>query len=255
MKVVIIGGTGLIGRSVAASLRQIGHEVLTASPSSGVNSVTGEGLDAALQGADVLIDSSNSPSFDDEAVMNFFRSSTGNLIASARLANIRHYIAVSVVGTDRLLESGYFRAKDVQEGLIKQSGVPFTIVRATQFFEFVGAIAYTATDGNSVRLSSAGIQPISAADVSKAIANIALERPRHSIVEIAGPEVFKLTDLVQLHLEKTGDYREVVTDNTARYFGATLHDDTLLPGSGALIAGTRFEEWLNEQQVKFTGAA
>ncbi|MDQ0079312.1 SDR family oxidoreductase [Arthrobacter oryzae] len=245
MKIVVIGGTGLIGSKLVNKLGEHGHEAVAASPDSGVNTLTGEGLADVLQGADTVVDVSNSPSFEDAAVMDFFTTSTRNQLAAEKEAGVGHHVALSVVGTERLAESGYFRAKIAQEKLIKESGVPFSIVHATQFFEFVKSIAQAATDGNTVRLSPALIQPMAAEDVATAVARAAVGSPQNATIEVAGPEQFGLDELIRKGLSFHGDPREVVTDPNARYFNALLQDRELLPGSEATIFNTRFEDWLN----------
>ena len=247
MKIVVIGGTGLIGSKLVSKLREHGHEAVAASPDSGVNTLTGEGLADVLQGADTVVDVSNSPSFEDAAVLDFFTTSTRNQLAAEKQAGVGHHVALSVVGTERLAESGYFRAKIAQEKLIKESGVPYSIVHATQFFEFVKSIAQAATEGNTVRLSPALIQPMAAEDVATAVARTAVGSPQNATVEVAGPEQFGLDELIRKGLSFRGDPREVVTDRTARYFNAMLQDGELLPGSEATIYTTRFDEWLNQQ--------
>ena len=247
MKIVVIGGTGLIGSKLVSKLREHGHEAVAASPDSEVNTLTGEGLADVLQGAGTVVDVSNSPSFEDAAVLDFFTTSTRNQLAAEKEAGVGHHVALSVVGTERLAESGYFRAKIAQEKLIKESGVPYSIVHATQFFEFVKSIAQAATEGNTVRLSPALIQPMAAEDVATAVARTAVRTPQNSTVEVAGPEQFGLDELIRKGLSFRGDPREVVTDATARYFNAMLQDGELLPGSEATIYTTRFEEWLNQQ--------
>jgi uncharacterized protein YbjT (DUF2867 family) len=247
MKIVVIGGTGLIGSKLVSKLREHGHEAVAASPDSEVNTLTGEGLADVLQGAGTVVDVSNSPSFEDAAVLDFFTTSTRNQLAAEKEAGVGHHVALSVVGTERLAESGYFRAKIAQEKLIKESGVPYSIVHATQFFEFVKSIAQAATEGNTVRLSPALIQPMAAEDVATAVARTAVGTPQNSTVEVAGPEQFGLDELIRKGLSFRGDPREVVTDATARYFNAMLQDGELLPGSEATIYTTRFEEWLNQQ--------
>ncbi|MDQ1058493.1 uncharacterized protein YbjT (DUF2867 family) [Arthrobacter globiformis] len=247
MKIVVIGGTGLIGSKLVNKLGEHGHEAVAASPDSGVNTLTGEGLADVLQGADTVVDVSNSPSFEDAAVLNFFTTSTRNQLAAEKEAGVGHHVALSVVGTERLAESGYFRAKIAQEKLIKESGVPYSIVHATQFFEFVKSIAQAATDGNTVRLSPALIQPMAAEDVATAVARTAVGSPQNATIEVAGPEQFGLDELIRKRLSFQGDPREVVTDPNARYFNALLQDRELLPGNEATIYNTRFEEWLNQQ--------
>jgi uncharacterized protein YbjT (DUF2867 family) len=247
MKIVIIGGTGLIGSKLVAILRARGHEALAASPNSGVNTLTGEGLDAALAGADIVVDVANSPSFADDAVLEFFGTSGRTLLAAAARAGVKHHVALSVVGTDRLAESGYFRGKILQEELIRASGLPYTIVHSTQFFEFLGGIAASAAAGDTIRLSPAWIQAISSDDVALAMADITLGVPVGGIVEIAGPEKMRLSDLVQHYLSVKQDERTVVADPQARYFGATLEENTLVPGAGARLGAVRVDAWLQAQ--------
>jgi uncharacterized protein YbjT (DUF2867 family) len=247
MKIVVIGGTGLIGSKLVTKLGEHGHEAVAASPDSGVNTLTGEGLKEALEGASVVIDVSNSPSFEDAAAMEFFTTSTGNLLAAEAVAGVAHHVALSVVGTDRLAESGYFRAKIAQEQLIRDSSIPYSIVHATQFFEFTKSIAAAATDGNTVRLPQALIQPIAAEDVASAVGRVAVGTPVNGIVEIAGPDQFRLDELIRGALAARNDPREVVTDPQARYYGVVLGERTLLPGTAALVAETRFHDWLEQQ--------
>jgi uncharacterized protein YbjT (DUF2867 family) len=246
MKIVVLGGTGLIGSKLVSVLRNHGHQAVPASPDSGVNTLTGEGLAEALEGADVVVDVTNSPSFEDEAVLNFFETSTRNVLDAEGAAGVGHHLALSVVGTERLAESGYFRAKIAQETLIKESSIPYSIVHATQFFEFVRGIADAATDGNSVRLAPVLIQPMAAEDVASAVARISVGSPVNGIVEVAGPEQFRLDELIRRDLDARHDPREVITDPNARYFGALLGEQTLLPGDDASIAETRFEDWLDQ---------
>ena len=246
MKIVVIGGTGLIGSKLVTKLDEHGHDAVAASPDTGVNTLTGEGLTDALAGAFVVVDVSNAASFEDAAVLEFFDRSTRNLLAAAAAAGVGHHIALSVVGTERLTESGYFRAKLAQEELIKESSIPYSIVRATQFFEFLDRIAADATDGNTVRLPPALIQPMAADDVASAIGRIAVGSPADGIVEIAGPDRFRLDELIRARLGATGDPREVITDLEATYFSVTPGERTLLPGDDARIAHTRFEDWLNQ---------
>lgn len=248
MKVVVIGGTGLIGSKVVARLGAHGHEAVAAAPNTGVNTLTGEGLAEVLQGASVVIDVSNSPSFEDNAVMEFFRTSTTNLLKAEAEAGVTHHVALSVVGTDRLQASGYFRAKQVQEELIKDSGIPYSIVHATQFFEFVKGIADMSTEGDTVRLPPARIQPVYSDDVAAAVGRTAVGDPVNGIVEVAGPDAFQLDELVREALTAMDDPRTVVTDPHAPYSGAELTKTTLLPGPDAQIAGTRFTDWLAQQQ-------
>jgi uncharacterized protein YbjT (DUF2867 family) len=244
MKIVVIGGSGLIGTKLVDRLRRKGHEVVAASPSSGVNTLTGDGLAAALAGAQVVVDVTNSPSFEDEAVLEFFQTSGRNLLAAEAIAVVKHHVVLSVVGTDRLPGSGYLRAKMAQEDLVKASAIPYTIVRATQFFEFLGGIAQAGTVGQTVYLSPALVQPIAAADVADAITDVALGDPVNGIVEIAGPERVGLNEIVGRFLSATHDARAVVPDVHARYFGVELNDQSLVPNDDARLGTTRFEHWL-----------
>ena len=245
LNIVVIGGSGLIGTKLVSNLRQHGHEVVAASPSSGVNTLTGEGLAEALKGAQVVVDVANSPSFEDKAVLEFFETAGRNLLAAEAAAGVGHHVALSVVGTERLLASGYFRAKMAQENLIKASKIPYTIIRSTQFFEFVGGIAQSATDGQTVRLSPALVQPIVSDDVAAAVADIAVGEPFNGTVELAGPEPIRLDELVRRFLSANRDARKVITDAHALYFGTELNDQSLTPGDNPRIGPTRFEEWLN----------
>jgi uncharacterized protein YbjT (DUF2867 family) len=245
MKIVIIGGSGLIGKKLVNNLRQHGHQVVAASPSSGVNTLTGEGLAEALAGAQVVVDVANSPSFEDKAVLEFFETAGRNLLAAEATAGVGHHVALSVVGTDRLLASGYFRAKMAQENLIKASNIPYTILRATQFFEFVGAIAQSATDGQTVRLPPALMQPIVSDDVAAALADVAVEKPLNGTVELAGPEPIRMDELVRRFLSANRDARKVTTDAHAGYFGTAVNDQSLTPGDNPRIGPTRFEDWLS----------
>lgn len=247
MKIVVIGGTGLIGSKLVTLLRARGHEALAASPNSGVNTLTGEGLDAALAGCDVVVDVANSPSFADDAVLEFFTTSGRNLLAAARRAGVKHHVALSVVGTQRLADSGYFRAKIAQEELIRASGLPYTIVHSTQFFEFLGGIAASAGQDDTIALSPAFIQPIASDDVAAALADVVLGAPVNGIVEIAGPDRFRLADLVRDYLAAKGDTRTVRTDVHARYFGAELQEDTLVPQGAARLGASRIAGWLQAQ--------
>ena len=244
MKIVVIGGTGLIGSKVVACLREADHEAVAASPDSGVNTLTGEGLSVVLQGASVVVDVSNSPSLEDEAALEFFTTSTTNLLAAEADAGVRHHVALSVVGTERLSESGYFRAKIVQEKLIRDSMIPYSIVHATQFFEFVRRIADAATDGDTVRLAHVLIQPIAADDVAAAVCEISQRPPADSVIEIAGPEQFHLDQLIRQGLLAKGDPRTVVADPEARYFGVELQERTLLPTNATHLGEIRFNDWL-----------
>lgn len=249
MKIVVIGGTGLIGSKVVDNLRKLGHEPIAASPSKGINSVTGEGLAEALQGAAAVVDVSNSPSFEDADVLNFFTASTRNLLEAASKAGAQHYVALSIVGTDGLPNSGYMRAKVAQEALIKEAKLPYTIVRATQFFEFLGSIAYAATEGNTVRLPSANMQPIVSDDVANAMTAFTLDAPANGIVELAGPEEIPMDELVKRFLQAQGDERQVVTDDKALYFGAELSANSLVPkGANPRIGATTFDQWLNAKK-------
>ena len=244
MKIVVIGGTGLIGSKVVANLLQKGHEVIAASPNTGVNTITGEGLTEAVAGAQVVIDLANSPDFADGPVMAFFTTSGRNLLAAEKAAGVRHHIALSVVGSDRLPDSGYLRAKLAQEQLIKASGIRHTIIRATQFFEFVGGIAQSSTDGQTIRLSPAHLQPVAADDVAALVTKTATMAPAGGMIELAGPERIGLDDLVRRYLATKHDTRKVVTDIHARYFGTELNDKSLTPGDNPHIGSTSFETWL-----------
>jgi uncharacterized protein YbjT (DUF2867 family) len=250
MKIVVIGGTGLIGSKLVSKLREHGHQAVPASPDTGVNTLTGQGLPEALAGADVVVDVSNSPSFEDAAVLKFFETSTRNLLAAEAAAGVGHHVALSVVGTERLSESGYFRAKIAQENLIKKASIPYTIVHATQFFEFIKSIADAATVGTTVRLAPVLIQPMAADDVAQAVGRVSVGSPINGTVEVAGPRQFRLDELVREGLRARHDAREVVSDPEARYFGAKLAERTLLPGDGARIAETRFEDWLEAQALE-----
>jgi uncharacterized protein YbjT (DUF2867 family) len=249
MKIVVIGGSGLVGSKLVNKLRENGHNPLAASPDSGVNTLTGEGLAEALEGAQVVVDVANAPAWEDAAVLEFFQTSSRNLLAAEAAAGVGHHVALSVVGTDRLPESGYFRAKVAQEEVVKAGTVPYTILRATQFFEFIGRIADSSTAGNAVRLAPALVQPEAADDVAAALADIAIDAPVNGIVELAGPERFRLDEFAQRFLSANNDPRQVAADVHARYFGADLNDQSLIPGDDARIAPTRFEDWLR-QSVK-----
>ena len=244
LKIVVIGGSGRIGSQVVENLRSRGHEVVAGSPSTGINTITGEGLAEALAGTQVVVDVANAPVWEDKAVLEFFETSGRNLLAAEAAAGVKHHVALSVVGTERLLSSGYFRAKLAQEALIKASSIPYTIVRATQFFEFVGGIAQEATRGDTVRVPSAMMQPIAAKDVAAAVANAALEKPLNGMVETAGPDPIRQDELVRQYLEATGDSRPVVTDNSALYFNIALNDRSLTPGDGPILGPTHFKDWL-----------
>jgi len=250
MKIVVIGGSGLIGSKLVNKLREYGHEAVAASPKSGVDTLTCEGLAEVLKGAAVVVDVTNSPSWEDAAVMKFFETSTRNQLAYEAAAGVGHHVALSVVGTERLLASGFFRAKMAQENLIKASSIPYTIIRATQFFEFVKGIADLSTEGNKVRLPSALIQPMAADDVASAVGRIATGTPVNGMVEIGGPEKFRLDELVRKYLAANKDSREVVTDPKARYYGIEVSEKTLVPDDGARLGETRFETWLTQSSAK-----
>ena len=248
MKIVVIGGTGLIGSKTVERLRKKGHDVLAASPNSGVNTITGEGLAEALRGASVVLDLANSPSFEDKAAMEFFQTSGRNLLAAEAAAGVKHHIALSVVGTERLQGSGYFRAKMAQEDLIRRSDIPYTIVHSTQFYEFMGAIAQSGTVGQTVHLSPAYVQPIAADDVADAMADVALAAPVNGTIEIAGPDRVRLSELAVQFLKATNDPREVVADSRALYYGVELKDRSLVPGNNPRIGQTRFGDWLSRSR-------
>jgi len=244
MRIVVIGGSGLIGTRLVKQLREQRHEAIAASPRSGVNTITGEGMPGALKGASVVVDVSNAPSWEDAAVMNFFETSTRNLLAHEATAGVKHHVALSVVGTERLLESGYFRAKIAQENLIKGSKIPYSIVRATQFYEFVKGIADFSTKGNEVHLPSALIQPMAADDVAAAVARVATGAPLNGIVEVGGPEQFRLDELIRKDLTALKDPRKVVADPQATYYGVKVSERSLVPESSAKLGKERFDEWL-----------
>jgi uncharacterized protein YbjT (DUF2867 family) len=255
MKIVVIGGTGLIGSKLVKKLQEQGHEAVAASPDTGVNSITGEGLANGLKGAAVVVDVTNSPSWEDAAVLKFFETSTRNLLASEATAGVGHHVALSVVGTERLLDSGFFRAKLAQENLIKASSIPYTIVRATQFFEFVKSIGDLSTTGNEVRLPSALIQPMAADDVAAAVARIATASPVKGTVEIGGPEKFHLDELIRLDLATRKDPRKVITDPQGRYYGIKVSEKALIPGDAALLGEARFKDWLSQSTKPAAKAA
>ncbi|MCL4245307.1 MAG: SDR family oxidoreductase [Candidatus Dadabacteria bacterium] len=245
MKIVVIGGSGLIGTKVVNKLRQYGHEAVAASPSSGVDILTGAGLAEALAGAQVVVDVANSPSFEDKASMEFFETAGRNIFAAEAAAGVRYHVALSVVGTERLLESGYFRAKMAQENIVEASGVPYTIVRATQFFEFMGRIADSATEGQTVKLPPVLMQPIVSDDVANAVVDAALGAPVNGMVEVAGPEQIRLDEIVRRYLSASKDPRQVITDVHARYYGlGDLNDQSLTPGDNPRIGSVRFDDWL-----------
>lgn len=249
MKIVVIGGGGLIGRKLVNNLRERGHEVVAASPSSGVNAVTGEGLAKALAGARVVVDAANSPSFEDRAVLEFFKTTSRNLLAAETVTGVGHHIAVSIVGVDRLPDSGYMRAKVAQEKLVEEGSIPYTIVRVTQFFEFSGGIAQSATEGSTVRLPPALMQPIATDDVAAAIAEVAMGKPYNGMVELAGPEPIRMDEFVRRFLAASGDARRVIMDTNSRYFGAEVNDRSLTPGENPRIGPTRFEVWLSRRNA------
>ena len=246
MKIVVIGGTGLIGSKLVQNLRERGHDVLAASPSTGVNSITREGLAQAMDGAEVVVDVANAPSWEDQAVLDFFETSSRNLLAAEAAAGVRHHVALSIVGSERLPENGYFRAKVAQENLIKASGIPYTLLRATQFFEFVGGIVQSFAVGEEIRVSPALIQPIAAVDVVAALTDVALAAPVNGTVEVAGPEAIPLDDLAKRFLRVNQDNRKVVPDVNARYFGDVLDDQSLTAGKNARLGAIRFKDWLGQ---------
>ncbi|HEV3385958.1 MAG TPA: SDR family oxidoreductase [Gemmata sp.] len=254
MKIVVIGGSGLIGSKLVTKLREHGHEAIAASPNSGVNTLTGEGLAEALKGASAVVDVSNSPSWEDSAVMKFFETSTRNLLAYEAAAGVGHHVALSVVGSERLLESGYFRAKIAQEKLIRESSIPYTIVRATQFFEFLKGLADISIDGDKVHLPPVLFQPMAADDVASGVGRIAVSPPVNGIVEIGGPEQFRLDELVRRRLATLKDSREVIADPHARYSGAEVSERTLVPGDDARLGEMRFETWLTQSAAKAAAA-
>lgn len=254
IKIVVIGGSGLIGTKLVNDLRQRGHEVVAASPSTGVNTITGQGLTEALKGAQVVVDVANAPSWEDKAVLEFFETSGRNLLVAEAAAGVKHHVALSVVGTDRLLASGYFRAKMAQEKLIKASHIPYTIVRATQFFEFVPSFAQLATEGANVRVPPALMQPIVSDDVAAALADVALGEAINGMIEIAGPEQIRQDELVRQFLSATGDSRKVITDANALYYGLKVNDQSLVPGPNPRLGSTHFAEWLDHYEPHGTTA-
>lgn len=249
MKIVVIGGTGLIGSKLVNKLRQLGHEVTPASPASGVNTITGEGLTDVMKGTDVVVDLANSPSFEDKAVLEFFETSGRNLFAAETRAGVKHHVALSIVGTERL-DNGYFRAKLAQERLIKQSGIPYSIVHSTQFFEFLGTIAAAGTVGDEIHLSTGAFQPIASDDVAAAVADVTVGAPLNGIIEIAGPERGRLVDFVKRYLAKKGDPHKVVADGHATYFGSELNDQSIVPGENPRLGKIDFETWFSSQLQK-----
>jgi uncharacterized protein YbjT (DUF2867 family) len=250
MKIVVIGGTGLIGSKTVAILRRGGHEVVAAAPDTGVNTITGQGLKEVMAGTQVVIDLANSPSFEEKAVLEFFETSGRNLLAAEAAAGVRHHVALSIVGTDRTPDNGYFRAKVAQEKLIERSGIPYTIIRSTQFLEFLRAIADSSADGNTVRLSPGLFQPIAADDVASIVADVALAPPRNGIVEIAGPERAPFDEIVARYLKAVGDPHEVVRDPEARYFGGRVEERSLVPLADARLGRIGLDEWLRRSQAR-----
>ena len=255
MKIVVIGGTGLIGSKVVTKLGDRGYEAVPASPNSGVNTLTGEGLAKVLEGASVVVDVSNSPSFENAAVMEFFQTSTGNLLSYEAAAGVGHHVALSVVGSDRLPDSGYLRAKVAQEKLIKESSIPYSIVRATQFFEFMQRIADEATEGNTVHLPSVRFQPMAAEDVASAVARVAIGSPLNGTAEIGGPEQLPFDEFIRRALGARNDQRNVIADPHARYFGTELSEYSLVPGDDALLGEIRFEDWLSQSAIQTPSTA
>ncbi|CAN7375132.1 SDR family oxidoreductase [Caulobacter sp. LjRoot300] len=249
MKIVVIGGTGLIGSKTVSNLSRLGHEVIAAAPNTGVNTLTGEGLAEALVGADVVVDVANSPSFEDDAAMAFFQTAGRNLLAAEQVAGVKHHVALSVVGTERLQASGYFRAKLAQEALIKASPTPYTILRSTQFFQFVGGIVHSAAAGDAIRLPPVPIQPIAADDVAAVLAKVVVSPPVNGTIEVAGPESFRLDTFAEQYLDAQQDPRDVVADPQALYFGAALDDRSLMPGPDSVLGEITFEDWLNESMA------
>jgi uncharacterized protein YbjT (DUF2867 family) len=249
MKIVVVGGTGLIGSKTVSILRKAGHDVLAASPKNGINSITGEGLKEAMAGADVVVDLANSPSFEDKAVLEFFQISGRNLLAAERAAGVKHHVALSIVGTDRTPDNGYFRAKVAQEKLIVSSGMAYTIVRATQFLEFLGAIAESSMDGNVLKVSPGAFQPIAADDVARIVADAALAPPRNGIVDIAGPERAPFNEIIARYLKAVGDNRQVVRDPSARYWGGLVDDRSLVPLGEARLGRITLEDWVRRSKA------
>lgn len=244
MKIVVIGGSGLIGSKLVSSLAKLGHEVMAASPQSGVNTITGEGLAEVLTGTDIVVDVANSPSFADDAVMEFFQTSGKNLLAAEAVAGIKHHVALSVVGTERLQGSGYFRAKLAQEKLIRESGIPYSLLHSTQFFEFVGSIIQSGVIGDTIHMAPALIQPIASDDVVAALTSVTVGLPINDTIEVAGPEKIRLSDLVQKYMNLKGDTREVVADTHALYYGTEINDASLTPGENPRLGSIRYDEWI-----------
>jgi uncharacterized protein YbjT (DUF2867 family) len=249
MKIIVIGGTGLIGSKTVSILRKAGHEVVAASPRNGINSITSEGLKEAMAGTAVVVDLANSPSFEDKAVLEFFETSGRNLLAAEKAAGVKHHVALSIVGTDRTPDNGYFRAKVAQEKLIVASGIPYTIVRATQFLEFLGAIAESSVDGNVIKVSPGAFQPIAADDVASFVADAALAPPRNGIVDIAGPERAPFNEIIARYLKAVGDSRQVVRDPQARYWGGLVDDRSLVPLGEARLGRITLEEWVRRSRA------
>jgi uncharacterized protein YbjT (DUF2867 family) len=250
MKITVIGGSGLIGSKLVNKLRQLEHTVVPASLESGVNSITGQGLNEALKDADVVVDVSNSPSFEDKAVMDFFQNSTTNLLAAAKQAKVKHYVALSIVGTDRLPGSGYLRAKLVQENLIKESGIPYTILRSTQFFEFAGRIAKEGTIGNEVHISTGTIQPIASDETVAALTDVVINPPLNATVEVGGPVRMPMSEFIHYYLTASEDSRQLVPDEHALYFGVELNDGSLATGENARLGKIKYEDWFSKQMIK-----
>lgn len=249
MKIVVIGGTGLIGSKLVDTLLQVGHTVVAASPSTGVNTITGEGVNETLKETDVVVDVSNSPSFEDKAVMDFFQRSTMNLVTAGSYAGVKHYVAMSVVGANRLPDSGYLRAKIMQEDIIKESGLPYTILRSTQFFEFAAAIAKAGSVGEEVHIPSAAFQPIAADEVVAALADLVVGKPQNAIVEVGGPVRMPMSEFIRYYLDATEDSRQLVVDDHARYFGTELNDESLVPGENPRLGKIKYEDWFSRQLV------
>ena len=249
MKIVVIGGTGLIGSKTVSILRRAGHDVLAASPKNGINTITGEGLKEAMAGTDVVVDLANSPSFENKAVLEFFETSGRNLLAAERAAGVKHHVALSIVGTDRTPDNGYFRAKVAQEKLVVASGIPYTIVRATQFLEFLKAIANSSVDGGVIRISPGAFQPIAADDVATLVADAALAPPKNGIADIAGPERAPFNEIIARYLKAVGDARQVVSDPGARYWGGLVDDRSLVPSGEARLGRINLEEWLRRAKA------
>ena len=255
MRIVVIGGSGLVGAKLVSNLRHRGHDVVSASRQSGVNTITGEGLAAALTGANVVVDVTNSPTFENPVALDFFQTSCRNLLAAEQAARVKHHLVLSIVGTDRLLESDYFQAKMAQEDLVSASPIPHTILRSTQFYEFMPRIPESDADGRTVRVSPALVQPLASGEVAAALADLATAAPRNRMIEFAGPECFRLDEIVQRVMQATQDSREVITDPSARYFGASLSEDTLTPDEGAIIGVGRFDDWLKTARSRQPGGA